>query len=162
MRGSKRGCDREGRIVEYGVVVDTDGDLVADCQLALSSDAPRGGYRVLVKNVRTGEKDERVGPPYGFPFEFGFPVDGPNFPLGRASPSVFIEFLGEWQPPCKPRNGRIHWYAYASLTEDGRVTAWDFAPDAAWLQTLPRLAVEFGGRIDRTAWGADLPLPLDP
>lgn len=151
--------DAQDRVVEYGLVVDTDGDRVADCQLALSTDAPiRGQYRVLLKNLRTGAEDERVGPPYGFPFEFGFP-DGTSSP---DAPSLYIEFLGAWQQPCQAPRSRIHWYAYASLTEDGRVTAWDYAPDAAWLRTLPNLAVEFGGRIGTTAWGDDLPLPLQP
>lgn len=144
---------RQRGIVEYGIVVDTDGDRVADCQLAVSNDAAgRGSFRVLLQNVHTGKRDERRGPPYGYPFEFGFPnQDGP-------SAAVFFEFLGAWQRPCQPPQGRLHWYAYSSLTEGGRVTAWDFAPDDAWLRTLPHLAVEFGGLLGRTGWGADLEL----
>jgi len=150
----------EDRTAEYGLVVDTDGDRVADCQLALSTDTPRPGqYRVLLKNLDTGAKDERVGPPYGYPFEFGFPDGRPGYP---RAPSLYIEFLGTWQQPCEPPRSRIHWYAYTSLTEDGRVTAWDYAPDAAWLRTLPNHAVELGGRIGTTEWGAGLPLPMLP
>ena len=159
--------DHPGRIVEYGLVVDTDGDRVADCQLALSTDASARGtspsngpsWRVLLKNLHTGKTDERVGPPYGYPFEFG--VAGIEPILGREL-SIFIEFLGEWERPCEAPQSRLHWYAYASLTEDGQVTAWDFAPDEGWLQTLPGLAVEFGGRIGDTGWGRDLPLPEGP
>lgn len=149
-------ADRRGS-VEYGLVVDADGDRAADCRLALRSAGSE--WRVLLENVATGERDERVGPPYGYPFEFGFPTaDG----VPGNAPSIYIEFLGSWQEPCTAPTGRLRWYAYTVLRENGRVTDWDFAPDDAWLQTLPRLAVEFGGRIDRTEWGRGLPLPPGP
>lgn len=106
------------RIVEYGVVVDTDGDRVGDCQLAMTTD------RISLKNLRSGVTEEKVG-------AAGYPFDTAEDDL----PSVSLFFLnGVWQEPCEPPRGPIRWYAYASLTENGQVTAWDFAPDAAWLK----------------------------
>lgn len=153
---------RGERVVEYGLVVDNDGDRVADCQLALNTDAPGRGLRAILRNLHTGETDERIGPPYGYPFEFGFIEPTPPRQARRPRPSLFIEFLGAWQAPCEPRAGRIHWYAYTSLARNGHVTAWDFAPDEAWLRTLPRLAVEFGGLMGGYGWGKGLPQPSTP
>lgn len=152
----------EGRIVEYGIVMDTDGDLVADCQLALNTNTPAPGdvvFRMVLTNLDTGESDNRANGSYGYPFEFGFPENSRPFTKGA---SLYLEFLGEWQEPCAPPTDRLRWYAYASLTVDGQVTAWDFAPDEAWLQTLPRLRVDLGGRLGGAGWGAGLPLPREP
>ncbi len=116
-------------VVEYGIVVDTDGDRVADCQIGINDDARQvhgyGDYRVWVTNLRTGLTKEQVGGPYGLPIDFALPDE--------ASEYVAFFFLTHGQP-CDFR-GPIHYYAYASATDvDGHVTAWDFAPDAAWLE----------------------------
>ena len=99
--------EREDGIIEYGLVLDTDRDRVADCQLALSSDAPGGEFRVLLKNLDTGKSDERVGGPYGYPFEFGFPdASDRRLPQG-ARPSLYVDFLGVWQQRCAEPDGPL-------------------------------------------------------
>lgn len=113
-------------VVEYGVVVDSDDDQVADCQIGINDGAQRlGDYRVWVTNLRTGITKEQVGAPYGVPIDFALPDETGEY--------VAFFFLTHGQP-CDFR-GPIHYYAYASATDvDGHVTAWDFAPDAAWLE----------------------------
>jgi hypothetical protein len=50
------------RVVEYGVIIDGDGDRVADCEIGISNTAPRSGdYRAWVKNLNTGIMERQVG-----------------------------------------------------------------------------------------------------
>lgn len=120
--------DPQGRAVEYGLVVDTNGDRVADCEIGINDNAqgPQG-YRVWVKNLRTGVNDERTGPPYGYPIEFA----SPERPSDRA---MMFVFLNNRTQPCDPFKRSAAFYTWAVLTEGGRTTTWDFAPDAAWLR----------------------------
>ena len=128
--------DPTQRVIEYGVVVDADGDRDPDCHIGINNDArQRGGgrddpipiYRVWVTNLRTGATDESVGPPYGGLVEFGHPGDrGGRRKMGFG-------FLGPRPAQCDPFEPTATFYAYATLTEGGEVTAWDFAPDRAWL-----------------------------
>lgn len=102
-------------VIEYGVIVDTDGDRVGDCELGLTTDAPGGEYRAWLTNLRSGATDEQIGPPYGYPFDFSI--------LSKAGEerqsAVFFYFLnGVWRKPCERPDGPIEWYAYASLTEE--------------------------------------------
>lgn len=119
-----------GQQIEYGVVIDTDGDLQPDCHLGISNPndgtAQPPGLHVWLRNLRTGRADDRVGGPYGVPFDFSFPEAGPG-----ATVSFF--FLDQTHPPCDGYGPGDHFYAYSSLTENGQVTAWDFAPDSGWL-----------------------------
>ena len=128
--------DSTRRVIEYGVVVDADGDRDPDCHIGINNDARQPGrdkedripvYRVWVTNLRYGATDERVGPPYGMPVEFGHPGDRG----GRRA--MGFGFLWHRPGPCDPFEPTATFYAYASLTEGGEVTAWDFAPDRAWL-----------------------------
>ena len=110
-------------IFEYGVVIDAEEDGDADCHIAINNDAPKAGdYRVWVTNLTTGVTEEQVGPPYGFPIDFG----------GFGSMQFFS--IPGIRLPCDPLYVPASYYAYASLTEAGQVTAWDYAPDAAWLE----------------------------
>lgn len=116
-------------VVEYGVVVDTDDDRVADCRIGINDDAPRvgskGQYRVWVTNIDEGRTEEQVGPPYGIPIDFALPDE-----IGAPFLYFFFVALGG---PCDFR-GAISYYAYAVVTDpQGNVTASDFAPDASWL-----------------------------
>jgi hypothetical protein len=116
-------------VVEYGLVLDTDGNGVADCQVGISNTPGEARvFRHWVRNLRTGVKDERVGPPYGFPFEFVHPEES-----RERSPQMTFWFLGRSRP-CDPIGGAARFYAWASVSDEGRVTAWDLAPDAAWLE----------------------------
>lgn len=117
-------------VIEYGVVVDTDGDRVADCQIGINDGIHQkhryGDYRVWVTNLRSGVTKQQIGGPYGFPIDFALPDE-----IGQSWMSFFFLSKGS---PCWFR-GPVHYYAYASATDaDGNVVAWDFAPNAAWLK----------------------------
>ena len=120
-----------GQAIEYGVVIDTDGDLKPDCHLGISNPndpaAQPQGLHVWLRNLRTGGVDDGVGGPYGDPFDFAFDKGGP------ASAVKFF-FLTDKPEPCEDYGPGAHFYAYSSLTENGQVTAWDFAPDRAWIR----------------------------
>jgi hypothetical protein len=119
------------RIIEYGLVIDTDGNRVPDCQIGINNDARQHGnypvFRVWVTNLRTGSSDEQVGGPYGYPVEFSHPSEA------GSGNSMAFGFLGDQPARCDTFGPSATFYAYSSLIEDGEVTVWDFAPDAAWL-----------------------------
>ena len=115
--------DNEHRVIEYGVVVDGEGDGVADCAIGINNDAAKpGDYRTWVLNLHTAAKTQKDGGPYGYPFDFGF---------HRQQVTLF--FLAHTSAPCAAFGDSATYYAYSSVTENGRVTAWDYAPDTAWL-----------------------------
>ena len=98
----------------------------ADCQVGLNTDAHNAAliYRVWVTNLRTTVTDEQVGPPYGFPIEFRTAERVcRTLPVG-SSPSC-----GTRSAPCGRFGPAATFYLWASLTKDGQVTAWDYAPD---------------------------------
>lgn len=120
------------RSVAYGLVVDGDGDLEADCMIGLDDDAPiLGDHRAWVTDVATGDTDVRNHPPYGFPIEFLHP----NEVAARSvfdEPTVLFAVL-RGRAPCEEFGPWASFYAWASDAVDGRRTTWDFAPDDAWL-----------------------------
>jgi hypothetical protein len=120
--------DPAHRVIEYGVVVDADGDRVADCEIGVNNDAPRrGDDRVWVKNLRTGVTDEQLGPPYGWAIDTASPTEE-NLRMMK------FFFLGPTPAPCDRFGSSASFYAWSAVRDDGQVTAWDFAPDAAWLR----------------------------
>ena len=122
--------DPATRVIEHGFVFDTDRDGAADCQIGINTDAPKPGQlRVWVKNLTTGVTDERVGGPYGIPFDFVHPSEN------MSEPALYVHFffLNGADPPCVFPN-TVRLYAYASVTEKGVVIEWDYAPDVAWLE----------------------------
>jgi hypothetical protein len=107
--------------------------------MAINNDAPeRGSFRTWVTNLATGETDEQVGAPYGSPFDFRHPDDQePSEPHAEMS---FV-FLGGIGPPgIASESTRL--YAWATMTDAGRVVAWDYAPDLAWLARPPGTGLE--------------------
>lgn len=123
-----RALEAEQRIIEYGLVVDADGDRVADCQIGINNDAPEpGDLRVWVKNLRTGVADERVGPPYGYPIEHAAPHPGSRFMNLFFPPSSA-------ERTCDRFHDSASFYAWAAVRDAGKITAIDYAPDAAWLR----------------------------
>ena len=121
------------RIMEQGVVVDADGDRLADCHIAISTDTPRpGDLRVWVTDLGTGATSEQVGPPYGYPIDFSHPASRGDSEDGGVTVALF--FLGSEALSCAPFGKSWAFYTYAVVLEDGRATAVDFAPDAAWLE----------------------------
>ena len=119
--------DATGRAIEYGVVLDDGNDGVADCLIAISSDAgTTDGYRVWVTNLRSGITQEQLGPPYGYPIDFSHPNEQGDPPYEMR----FFFLAGT--VPCDLPDGRIAFYAWATASMDGVVQAWDYAPDDAW------------------------------
>jgi hypothetical protein len=136
--------DPARQIVGYGLVLETNGDGTPDYIVGISNDAPRRGqFRAWVTDVATGRSDVQFGPPYGSLFEFwhpdGWVDEGPTGPRGAAGPrDVRFTFLAGSAPPGAGPNPNAKWldsrfFAWSTLTEAGKVVAWDYAPDNAWL-----------------------------
>ena len=136
-----------GLLIAYGLVFDTTGDGVADYVVGIDNDAPKKGpYRVWVTNLKTGKTDENLGPSYGLPIEFSHPdeydgiergcfVDGAT---GRGvcdrpyPPEMRFWFLGGlYDMGLNPDT--VRFYAWTSVTRDGKVVANDYAPDTGWI-----------------------------
>ena len=116
------------RVIEYGVIIDGNGDRVADCQIGINNDAPRSrDHRVWVTNLNTGVREQQVGAPYGYPIDFGF-----------YKRQLVLFFLSDHPAACDPIGASANFYAWSSLSEQGQVTAWDYAPDTAWLAMRDR------------------------
>lgn len=125
--------DPVGRTIAYGIVVDGDGDSVADCQIGVNNDAPEpGDLHVWVTNLRTHETTLRDGPPYGFPVEFAHPAE--ELTDGYPPEMQFGFLRGLAHPdPCSRFSTASRFYVWASVTRGGQVVETDYAPNAAWL-----------------------------
>lgn len=123
------GIDRAETVIAYGLVLETNGDGVADYVVGIEDAPHRGDYRVWVTDLATGVTDEQLGPPYGFPVEFSHPDEhGPED--GPMTPQMVFTFIGGAPPGV---DGNTRFYAWASVEEDGDVVAWDYAPNIGWL-----------------------------
>jgi hypothetical protein len=116
-----------GVLIAYGLVFDTNADGAADYLVGFDNDAPQqGDFHVWVTDLASGETDEQVEPPYGYPVEFGYPDERePDYP-------VFFTFLGDSRPAALNLE-TVRFYAWTSATRDGQVFAHDFAPDEGWI-----------------------------
>lgn len=124
--------DPSRRSVAYGLVIDGDGDLEADCMIGLDNDAPiLGDHRVWVTDVGTGATEVRDHPPYGFPIEFLHP-DEVGARAGFDEPTVLF-LIVRGRVPCEEFGPWASFYAWASDATEDSGTTWDFAPDDAWL-----------------------------
>jgi hypothetical protein len=110
-------------LIAYGLVLDTTGDGDADYLVCIDNDAPRAtDFHVWVTDLRTGETDEQIGPPYGLPIEFGHP--DPR--------TLYLTFLsGSVPADLDPET--VRFYAWASASRNGKVFASDYAPDTGWM-----------------------------
>jgi hypothetical protein len=138
------GLDPDRTIIEYGVVLDTNRDRVADFEFGINNDAPEAGeFRVWVTDLAAGDTNERVGPPYGYPVEFSYP-ERQRDPTGNgplSQPSVIFTFL-PGSMPMGTRDEVFHsdqwqFYVWATVTEGDEVVAWDYGPDSGWLAMTP-------------------------
>lgn len=119
---------RTGRVFQYGLVVDGDGDGGADCEIGIDNVALYPGTsHGWITNLGTGVSEE--WPSNGFPFGFGTSGEM-AYPTSKATT---ITFLQKRPAPCDPFGATAAFYAWTSAAIDGRVVAWDYAPDAAWL-----------------------------
>jgi hypothetical protein len=127
-----------GMVLTYGVAFDTNADGVADYTAGLSNDTPvRGDFRTWATDLATGQTNEQVGPPYGFPVEFNYADEGDRGypPDGAPDSEVLLWFLGNdgrsAPPGLNPETARF--YVWTALTRDGVLVANDYAPDAGWM-----------------------------
>jgi hypothetical protein len=119
-------------VISYGLTFDRDGDGVADYVVGISNEAPvAGDFRVWVSDLVTAETQEQVGGPYGYPVEFHHPDEGSVIAPGL--PTMLFNFLLGSRPEGIDHKTRF--YAWASLSVDGEVRAWDYAPDIGWLSS---------------------------
>jgi hypothetical protein len=117
-----------GRVTSFGLVLDTNGDGVADYLAGLNSDAPKNGaLHTWVTDLATGETDEQFGGPYGFPVEFSSGGRGGNS-------YVLLTFLAPSYPAGLDEH-TVRFYAWASETQGERVIASDYAPDTGWMMS---------------------------
>lgn len=116
-------------IIAYGLVFETSGDNIADIVVGIDGDTPNAGeLHAWVTYLESGNTIEQIGPPYGYPVEFGHPAES----LGDGLlPEMWFTFLAGSRPSSIDAEARF--YAFASRTVDGEVVAWDYAPDDGWL-----------------------------
>ena len=108
-------------LIAYGLVLDATGDGAADYLIGIDNDAPQAsGFRVWVTDLATGETDEQIGPPYGYPIEFAHPDDQrPGDPPGPPT-MVFTFLYGSSPADLDPETVRC--YAWTSATRTARST----------------------------------------
>ena len=101
-------------VISYGLTFDTTGDGEADYVVGISNDAPRAGdYRVWVTDLATGETDEQMGPPYGYPIEFAHPDESLPQDEDQSQRTMLFTFLTGSAPG--PINSTTRFYAWASV-----------------------------------------------
>lgn len=121
--------------IAYGAVFDVDSDGVPDWRygmdnMPLDANGERP-HRVWVTDLHSGRTEAAAGPPYG-------PVIGDSFYPAGGDFGVRIGLWGPGRPGQLPKSVEelatdVHFYAWASVIQDGRVVATDYAPDAGWL-----------------------------
>ena len=120
-----------GRLIGYGLVVNTNGDDAADYVIGIDNAAPdRGDFHVWVTDLATGETREQVGPPYGFPVEFAHPDE--SHPGEAYVPRMLFTFLTGSAPPGVDSSAQF--YAWAAESRKGEIVALDYAPDGGWME----------------------------
>ena len=117
--------------IAYGVVVDDDRDGVPDRRFGIDNipgtTPDNREHRVWITDLHTGRTEAAVGPPYvGEIYDSYFPGEifggaklsfgGGDIAGGGSRPGLLVPF-----------------YAWASVIENGRVVATDYAPDVGWL-----------------------------
>ena len=121
-----------GELISYGLVLDTNGDGVADYLVGIDNDTPEpGDFHVWVTDLATGLTDRQIGPPYGFPIEFSHP-DEQQASDGPAPATMVFTFLGE-SAPADLNPETVRFYAWTSASSGGEVVAWDYAPNTGWI-----------------------------
>ena len=120
----------------YGAVFDVDSDGVADWRFGIDNmpvDAKgERPHREWVTDLHSGRTEAAAGPPYGLS-----PFGASRYPAGGDF-GVRIDIFGPGRLGQFPKSSEqlasdVHFYAWASVIEDGRVVATDYAPDVGWL-----------------------------
>lgn len=121
------------RVLAFGFVMDTTGDGVADYVVGVDSDAEAPRVHVWLTDLATGETQETSSGPYGDPFDFSTTLESEPMAGDPPRPPGGTFFNVGFAPPELFDHTSTRFYAWASLTENGEVVAWDYAPDRAWL-----------------------------
>jgi hypothetical protein len=145
--------------VAYGVVLDDDRDGVPDWRYGIDNlpldptgERPHRAWRT---NLHTGRTERLYGPGYKDDVE---PFFSGSYPAGAPGVDARFSFGGRPEVAGKPdlKLGTeldMPLYTWASMIQDGRVVATDYAPDAGWL--LPSPDAKPGG-----TYVVDEPFPL--
>jgi hypothetical protein len=148
--------------IAYGVVVDDDGDGVADRRFGIDNipapEAVQGHHRVWITDLHTGKTVSAVrgsdSPPVvgGTFLTTSYPVAAPVTEPTRSAP---CEGGGDRPPPRDVGlaaavfglggdttggfrgTDSAFFYAWASVIQGGQIAATDYAPDAGWLHVDP-------------------------
>ncbi len=114
--------------IAYGLVLDTDGDGVPDVRLGIDNiplaPGAEPGHRAWRTDLHTGRTMAAAGAPYGAVGDVYLDTFYPG--EGASNVAIFGVAL-------RPDEPLFRFYAWASLIEDGRVVATDYAPDVGWL-----------------------------
>ncbi len=122
-----------GQVLAFGFVMDTNGDGVADYVVGIDSGAVAPAVHVWLTDLASGETDERFTGPYGDPFDFATSFEGEG-DVGGPPRQPGGSFFNVGFAPAELFDAETtRFYAWSSLTEDGEVVAWDYAPDEGWL-----------------------------
>jgi hypothetical protein len=122
--------------IAYGVVLDTNGDGIADVRIGMDNLPAADGHRAWRTELGTGRTHSKAGPPYG-----DVRVPGDVSVVGSIGLDTY--YPDESAPAASSRgtlryslqNGEeaYRFYAWASVIEAGRVLATDYAPNVGWL-----------------------------
>jgi hypothetical protein len=147
-----RNVDPTKTWIAYGVVVDENGDGVADWRYGIDDLPPIAGdgsayHRAWRTDLRTGRTDSDPAPRVDHPHrgegfgQVGDATFSTSYPVGEAGASVgftwdavFDSTDGEHLVGAKQLKP---FYAWASIIVGGRVVATDYAPDTGWLIPTP-------------------------
>ena len=130
--------------IGYGVVVDTNGDGVGDWRYGIDN-LPGGDHRAWRTDLHTGRTEFNLGPLSNFGGTHHNPLDqvgatrfGSGYPAGDGTNIVRFLFslTGDTTGGgsfTMGANLNKPFYVWASVIQDGRVVATDYAPDSGWL-----------------------------
>jgi hypothetical protein len=122
--------------IAYGVVLDTNGDGIADVRMGMDNLPAGDGHRAWRTDLATGRTHSAAGAPYGF-------VRNPGDVSAVGSIGLDTYYPDELAHASTPRallryslqsgEDAFRFYAWASVIEGGRVLVTDYAPDVGWL-----------------------------
>ena len=122
-------ADPRERWVAYGLVLDTNGDNVPDVRLGMDNmPVTEPGHRAWRTELDSGRTVSEAGAPYG--------LVGGRY-VDTYFPGEFTGDLAKILVGLRAEEPTFRFYAWASVIEDGRVVATDYAPDLGWLEPAP-------------------------
>lgn len=123
-------ADPRERWIAYGLVLDTNGDGVPDVRVGMDNmpATVEIGHRAWRTELDTGRTMSATGAPYGLVGDRYVDTFFPGEETGNVA---------EFNVGLRPEEPTFRFYAWASLIEDGRVVATDYAPDVGWLEPAP-------------------------